>query len=52
MLTVVGNPSSEGFYKACGFTLVGTVETRFGTGLRMRCSTADDLPSISLGRNA
>jgi N-acetylglutamate synthase-like GNAT family acetyltransferase len=40
VLTVVGNPASEGFYKACGFALVGTVETRFGPGLRMRCPTA------------
>ena len=35
-LCVVGNPHAEGFYTACGFKLVGTTETRFGTGLLMR----------------
>jgi len=36
-LMVVGNPHSEGFYRACGFHVIGTVETQFGPGLRMRC---------------
>ena len=35
-LCVVGNPHAESFYTACGFKLVGTTETRFGTGLLMR----------------
>jgi N-acetylglutamate synthase-like GNAT family acetyltransferase len=35
-LHVVGNPHAEAFYAACGFELVGTEETRFGTGLLMR----------------
>jgi GNAT superfamily N-acetyltransferase len=35
-LHVVGNPRAEGFYSACGFTLVGEVATRFGVGLTMR----------------
>ncbi len=35
MLHVVGNPHAKGFYLACGFAQTGTVETRFGTGLRM-----------------
>lgn len=34
-LHVVGNPHAKGFYLACGFTLTGTVETRFGIGLSM-----------------
>jgi GNAT superfamily N-acetyltransferase len=32
---VVGNPHAEGFYRACGFVLQGTEETRFGPGLLM-----------------
>lgn len=36
VLMVVGNSHSEGFYRACGFETVGSVETRFGPGLRMR----------------
>jgi len=35
-LHVVGNPHAEGFYLSCGFTVIGTVETRFGVGLAMR----------------
>ncbi len=35
-LHVVGNPHAEGFYKACGFELLGTTETRFGVGLSFR----------------
>jgi len=35
VLHVVGNPHSRGFYLACGFTLTGTVRTRFGDGLAM-----------------
>lgn len=34
-LYVVGNPHAEDFYVACGFKVIGTTETRFGTGLRM-----------------
>lgn len=35
-LHVIGNPHAEAFYGACGFSLIGTSETRFGTGLLMR----------------
>jgi GNAT superfamily N-acetyltransferase len=35
-LCVVGNPHAMDFYTACGFNLIGTAETRFGTGLLMR----------------
>ena len=35
-LHVVGNPHAEGFYRACGFEQIGTVETRFGVGLSLR----------------
>lgn len=35
-LHVVGNPHAEGFYRACGFERLGTVETRFGAGLSFR----------------
>ena len=35
-LHVVGHPHAEDFYVACGFNLIGTTETRFGTGLLMR----------------
>ena len=35
-LYVVGNPHAREFYAACGFNLIGTSETRFGTGLLMR----------------
>jgi GNAT superfamily N-acetyltransferase len=35
-LYVVGNPHAREFYIACGFDVIGTSETRFGTGLRMR----------------
>ena len=35
-LHVIGNPHAEGFYRACGFRVTGTIETRFGTGLAMR----------------
>jgi GNAT superfamily N-acetyltransferase len=35
-LSVIGNPHAYEFYTACGFTLVGKTETRFGTGLLMR----------------
>lgn len=36
VLHVVGNPHAEGFYRACGFESLGTVETRFGAGLSFR----------------
>src|SRR5436309_14874132 len=39
-LHVVGNLHAEDFYIACGFKLIGTTETRFGTGLLVRM---DDL---------
>ena len=35
-LCVVGNPHAHDFYEACGFKVVGTAETRFGTGILMR----------------
>ena len=35
-LYVIGNPHAKEFYAACGFNLIGTSETRFGTGLLMR----------------
>ena len=35
-LLVVGNPHAEGFYRACGFEMLGTVDTRFGVGLSFK----------------
>jgi N-acetylglutamate synthase-like GNAT family acetyltransferase len=35
-LHVVGNPHAEGFYCACGFSIFGTRQTRFGVGLLMK----------------
>jgi N-acetylglutamate synthase-like GNAT family acetyltransferase len=35
-LRVIGNPHAEGFYRACGFEQIGTVPTRFGSGLSLR----------------
>jgi len=35
-LYVVGNPHAREFYVACGFNVIGTSETRFGTSLLMR----------------
>lgn len=35
-LHVIGNPHAEGFYLACGFERIGTIETRFGAGLSLR----------------
>jgi GNAT superfamily N-acetyltransferase len=35
-LHVVGNPHAERFYLACGFSTIGSFETRFGPGLLMR----------------
>jgi GNAT superfamily N-acetyltransferase len=35
-LHVIGNAHAEKFYLACGFSAVGTFETRFGPGLLMR----------------
>ena len=37
-LHVIGNPHAEGFYTSCGFTITGTIDTRFGVGLAMRRS--------------
>ena len=34
-LHVIGNPHAEGFYLACGFTIIGTSDTQFGIGLSM-----------------
>jgi len=39
-LHVVGNPHAEGFYTACGFEVVGTATTRFGSGLLMKMPVA------------
>jgi GNAT superfamily N-acetyltransferase len=35
-LHVIGNPHAEGFYRACGFEQIGTIDTRFGVGLLLR----------------
>lgn len=35
-LYVIGNPHAREFYAACGFNMIGTSKTRFGTGLLMR----------------
>jgi N-acetylglutamate synthase-like GNAT family acetyltransferase len=35
-LCVIGNPHAYDFYSACGFNVIGTIETRFGSGLLMR----------------
>jgi GNAT superfamily N-acetyltransferase len=35
-LYVVGNRHAEEFYKACGFSVMGTAETRFGAAWLMR----------------
>jgi len=35
-LHVVGNPHAEQFYLACGFSIIGRFDTRFGPGLLMR----------------
>jgi GNAT superfamily N-acetyltransferase len=35
-LHVVGNPHAEGFYKLCGFRLLGTKQMQFGVGLLMK----------------
>lgn len=35
-LHVTGNSHAQDFYIACGFKQIGTIETRFGIGLRMR----------------
>jgi len=35
-LHVIGNPHAEGFYRSCGFEMIGTVGTRFGAGLAFR----------------
>lgn len=35
-LCVIGNPHAYDFYSACGFKVVGTIETRFGPGILMR----------------
>src|SRR5262249_26380867 len=32
-LCVIGNPHAKDFYTACGFSVTGTTETRFGAGL-------------------
>jgi hypothetical protein len=35
-LCVIGNPHALHFYSVCGFNVIGTIETRFGSGLLMR----------------
>jgi N-acetylglutamate synthase-like GNAT family acetyltransferase len=35
-LCVIGNPHAYDFYCACGFNVVGTIQTRFGSGFLMR----------------
>ena len=35
-LCVIGNPHAYDFYSSCGFKVVGTTETRFGSGILMR----------------
>lgn len=37
-LHVVGNPHAEDFYTACGFSMIGTKQMRFGAGLLMKKS--------------
>jgi GNAT superfamily N-acetyltransferase len=34
-LTVIANPRARGFYEACGFSVEGEQQTRFGPALRM-----------------
>ena len=34
-LTVIANPRARGFYEACGFSVEGEEQTRFGPALRM-----------------
>jgi GNAT superfamily N-acetyltransferase len=36
IMHVVGNRHAEGFYVRCGFRVVGSAETRFGSGLAMQ----------------
>jgi hypothetical protein len=33
---VIGSREAEGFYRACGFELLGAAQTRFGPALAMR----------------
>jgi len=35
-LHVIGNPHAQQFYLACGFSIIGGFDTRFGPGLLMR----------------
>jgi len=35
-LHVIGNRHAEQFYLACGFSIIGSFDTRFGPGLLMR----------------
>lgn len=37
-LHVAGNPHAEGFYRLCGFELLGTKQMQFGVGLLMKRS--------------
>jgi ribosomal protein S18 acetylase RimI-like enzyme len=41
-LCVIGNPHAYDFYLACGFTVTGTIETRFGSGLLMRKTVVEE----------
>ena len=40
-LHVVGNPHAEGFYLACGFQQVGTIQTQFGPGMALLKALTD-----------
>ena len=40
-LHVVGNTHAKQFYLSCGFSIVGSFETRFGLGLLMRRALAN-----------
>jgi N-acetylglutamate synthase-like GNAT family acetyltransferase len=35
-LHVIGNKEAQGFYKSCGFEIIGPHETRFGPAISMR----------------
>jgi predicted N-acetyltransferase YhbS len=39
-LHVVGNPHAQAFYGACGFSVLGTRQMRFGVGLLMKRALA------------
>ena len=43
VLEVTANPNAEGFYSKLGFVGTGTVQTQFGSGIRMRCPVTPKL---------